>query len=286
MAQSPVTLTARTLAPDRYLAALLAPSQAQAGLIALAALQAELGQIPDAVREPMAGEIRLQWWRDTVLAGVQTEASALSGHPVADAVTAAMRRHNLPIGLILGQIDAVAALLDAEPFADEGALRSHLAKTAGAQFALAARVLGVGHDARIEAAALAAGASYGLARTLYALPAELAQGRHMLPATVLAASGVAPGDLQLVQGPPLVRAALIDSLDRLAGACTARQAEAIALVSALPKRVRPAFLPMALTSMYVRLSRAVPDRLRQQRPIPALERQWRLWRAHSFGGFA
>lgn len=52
--------TARTYAPDRYLAALLAPKSYRDDLIILAAFLGEMERIPKIVREPALGEIRLQ----------------------------------------------------------------------------------------------------------------------------------------------------------------------------------------------------------------------------------
>lgn len=52
--------------PDRYFAATLAPEARRYDLIALTAFAAELANIPTQVREPLAGEIRLQWWRDAL----------------------------------------------------------------------------------------------------------------------------------------------------------------------------------------------------------------------------
>ncbi|MGD9769012.1 MAG: squalene/phytoene synthase family protein, partial [Pseudolabrys sp.] len=50
----------------RYLSALYAPEPARGHLYALYAFDAEIAKIGDIVHEPMAGEIRLQWWRDVI----------------------------------------------------------------------------------------------------------------------------------------------------------------------------------------------------------------------------
>ena len=51
---------ARSLEPDRYLSALLAPLAAREDLITLAAFLGEAARVPAIVSEPMIGEIRLQ----------------------------------------------------------------------------------------------------------------------------------------------------------------------------------------------------------------------------------
>ena len=52
--------------PDRYLAALFAPADKRGHLLALYAFNVEIARVADTVREPMMGEIRLEWWRETL----------------------------------------------------------------------------------------------------------------------------------------------------------------------------------------------------------------------------
>ena len=144
---------ARTHDFDRYLAALLAPPAARADLIVIAAFAGELARIPHVVREPMMGEIRLQWWRDAI-AGFAT--GAATGHPVADALGELARRRKLPREELLAAVDAREADLYADPFADEAALDRYLAGCEGTFFALDAAVLG-GGGAPNEAARAARG---------------------------------------------------------------------------------------------------------------------------------
>jgi NADH dehydrogenase [ubiquinone] 1 alpha subcomplex assembly factor 6 len=56
----------RRLDPDRYLTALFAPDRRREGLFALYAFNLEVARAREAVREPMMGLIRLQWWRDAL----------------------------------------------------------------------------------------------------------------------------------------------------------------------------------------------------------------------------
>ncbi|HSF02040.1 MAG TPA: squalene/phytoene synthase family protein, partial [Solirubrobacterales bacterium] len=94
-----VRATARAHERDRYLAALLARGQPRDDLLALVAFAAEIGRIGSLVSEPAMGEIRLQWWRDALR---NPDPATKSGHPVADLTRAAVRRHGLPPGLLIG----------------------------------------------------------------------------------------------------------------------------------------------------------------------------------------
>ena len=59
---------ARIHDPDRALSALFAPEPARGALLALLAFNAEIERVPRMVREPILGQIRLQWWRDALAA--------------------------------------------------------------------------------------------------------------------------------------------------------------------------------------------------------------------------
>ena len=285
MAEGPTAPTTETVAasaragePDRYLAALLAPPAARDGLLALAAFSAELGRIGQLVtREPMMGEIRLQWWRDALRLG---DSGERTGNPVADALREAMLRHALPAPLLLGMIDARASDLQPEPFSSEDALAAYLTDSEAAPFTLAAHVLGEPAPARpdLEAAGTAAGHAYGLVRLLLGLPHALARGSSPLPRELLVRAGIA--DLASEADPAKI-AALMGDLH----AEVRRHFEAARQhVANLPRPTRVAFLPLALVRPYLRaLERPVHNPLRDLAEIAPLQRVWRIGRAHWLG---
>ena len=67
---------------DRYLATLFAPAGLRDALFALYAFSARDLRMRELAREPMPGEIRLQWWREVLMGERAGEAAA---HPVAAA---------------------------------------------------------------------------------------------------------------------------------------------------------------------------------------------------------
>src|SRR5271166_6346598 len=89
---------------DRYLASLFAPADRRPYLHALYAFDLEVARVRALAREPMAGEIRLQWWREAI-AGTRPEASA---HPVAAALTETMARCGLAAATLGDLIEARA----------------------------------------------------------------------------------------------------------------------------------------------------------------------------------
>ncbi len=242
-----VALAARAYERDRYLTALLAPVEHRAALLAIAAFAGEVGRIPATVSEPLLGAIRLQWWRDTVDA---FPTGLRSGHPVADAIGAAQRRYGLSIGLLHGIIDGQEMGLAADPPADEAALRTHFAKTEGALFELAARVLGDGEPPmEVREGLIAAGRACGLARLLVELPALTAERRTLVPATTLMAAGLTAD--ALYAGP--ARTAIEATVAAIARDARRELTAARAALASASWPLRLAALPVALVEPYLAL---------------------------------
>src|SRR5690606_22468611 len=147
---------------DRYLACLLAPPEHRAALSALYAFHAEIARIRDLVREPLPGEIRLQWWRDVL--DDQSGASG-RGHPVAEALLAAITAHDLPIPVLQDMIDARVFDLYDDPMESRSSLEGYAGETASALIQLASLVL---DPERAPQSAIAAGHG-GVAQTIAGL---------------------------------------------------------------------------------------------------------------------
>ncbi len=227
---------------DRYLAALLAPRRARQDLLALTAFLGEVARIPTAVREPMMGEIRLQWWRDAL---ASARVGSATGSPIADALGRTMVRHNLPMELLLAPIDARSRDLNATP-REEALLpevADYVGATEGAAFRLSARVLGIDETPAVADLLGAAAQAYGRVRLACSLGqtgdsrgAELSQGARVW------------------------------------------LAEARRLAAAAPPAVLPAILPVALVEPYLAaLEGAGPEITGERADISPLTRVWRLW---------
>ena len=74
---------------DRYLAALFVPAAARPHVFVLYAFNAELAAVRERAREPLAGEVRLQWWREAIEGSRGGEAAA---NPVAAALLDTIER--------------------------------------------------------------------------------------------------------------------------------------------------------------------------------------------------
>lgn len=272
-AERAVREAARTLAFDRYLAALLAPPAARADLIAIAAYVGELARIPVTVTDPHIAEIRLEWWRG---AAEGYASGAETGNPVADAMGAVVRKHALPLELVMAPIEGRSRELFEDGIPDKSAFESYFGETEGAAFRLALGVLGVPADETRERLCDAAASAMGRAGLALSLPRLLA--KHRLPFPPLEA--VTTGDpRQLAEAPARAAASsLVSALSREARqALAAFRAEA----SGLPTRAFPVFLPLALIEPYLRaIESPRHDALRGLAEISPLTRVFRLWLAH------
>lgn len=269
----PCLALARSLDRSRYLAALFAPAEMRPALFALAAFDGEIARVRDAVREPMLGEIRLQWWQDGLAAGADAVAS---GHPVLDGVRAAALRWRLPMAALERLVEARRSDLYDDPFPAMAELEGYAGETGGAITQLSAIVLAGGADAGTGTLAGHAGVAETLARMIADVPRLAARGRCVLPVDVLDRNGAAVADVLGGRATPAVRAAL----QELAAAARGHLDVVRAGIANLPATVAPAFLHLApLRHRLDRLTRPGHDPFQAPVAVSPLADQWRIWRA-------
>src|SRR5204862_1731916 len=108
---------------DRYQTALFAPAGCRDALLALYAFNYEIARVRETVTQPMLGQIRLQWWRevlDAAYAGAPPR-----NHPVAIALTAAIREFGLTRELFDRLVDTRERDMADEPPASLAALGAY-----------------------------------------------------------------------------------------------------------------------------------------------------------------
>jgi phytoene synthase len=256
---------------ERYAATLFLPHDARRALLALYAFNLEIARIREQISQPVAGEIRLQWWSDLLAGTAHGEAAA---NPVAAELLAAIERHALPREILERMIEAHRVDLYDEPLQTSAELESYVLGTAASLSDLSARVLG---DAAPNREIIRrAGLALGLTRIIEALPRHASRGQLYLPLDMLAQGGVAPEDVLAGKASPqLVR--LVQEIAR-----QARDHLQLALgrllVSDAPGR--KAFLPLALLDRRLRrLTSASYQPFAAQAEPSNLAVLWSLWRA-------
>lgn len=243
--QDNIRRTVREHDPDRYIATLFAPADARPALMALYAFNIDVARIPEAVSEPMLGEIRLQWWRDAL---ETLEKGGVTGNPAADTLGHVLRDYALPKGLLLGAIDARSFDLSGGMMPDRQAMKAYLQKTSGNLFAAAARVLGsIASPDNADRLAGEAGYVWGLTGKLASLPLHLAHGRFYLPLSDFRDQGADPQALLRGEADERARVTLAGLRNELRESWSWVRGE----INRLPPRQRMAFLPLSLVPAWL-----------------------------------
>jgi phytoene synthase len=253
---------------DRYLAALFARAEARPHLLALYAFNYEVAKTAETVSQPIAGAIRLQWWRDAI---AELYAGQLRKHEVVLALAQTVREHDLPRALFDSLIDARDADLEEAPFANFATLETYVDATSGHLMRLAARVLGAGES--LDKPAHSAGIAYGLAGLLRAVPHHAARRRLMLPLDALQLAGLSQEEIFFGIADARLAVLIAQVAER---ALAHHQAVSVPI----PRRFLPALLPAAVVRAYLKvLTRPGFNAFRDPADIPLLRRQFAMLRA-------
>ena len=255
---------------DRFLAALFAPANRRAALMALYAFNAEIARVREAIRDPMAGEVRLQWWRDAIERPGGGEARA---NPIASAMLDTIVRFRLPPAGLLALIEARSFDLYNDPMPTLAALDAYADKTSSALIDLAARLL----DAHADVASVVrhAGRAYAIAGLLRAFPLHAARGQLYVPLELLQRHGARPEDVFTRRATP----ELVAALAALRGVARAYLDVYHQASAAIPAAVAPALLPVALVPAYLGRLERLGHQPFKIADVPQWRRQWILWRA-------
>lgn len=251
----------RAADPDRYFATLFAPSQQRPYLFAFYAFHAEVARVAETVREPMLGEIRLEWWRETTLAASKGQAR---NHDVARGLVALFAERSLALADFEALIAARAFDSSPDHLADFAALERYVDSTSGAVMRLAARILATEPAPGVEKGLRDAALAYGLTGLLRALPFHSGRHKLYLPLDLLSALDLTPeAFFHLERSDPR-----LDALVRQVSLKT-RDAFLAARQAPKPGAALAAVLPAALVPVYLR-------KLNTGRDVPIHRRQMAL----------
>jgi phytoene synthase len=253
---------------DRFVATLFAAAPRRRALHALYAFNVELSRVRELAREPMPGEIRLQWWRE-VLGGVRREQAG----PVASALMATIVRYRLPLKVFEAMIEARSFDLYDDPMGSLGELEGYAEKTSSALIGLAAQILNEGNDPQLARAVQHAGIAQGIAGLLAAFPLHAARRQLYLPLDLMQRHGARPEDVLAGTATPQLKAVLAELR------AIARSHLAQVPVADIPPALLAAFLPVALVAPTLKRLERSADAPFALRPLPQWRRLWLTWRA-------
>nr|WP_249116870.1 phytoene/squalene synthase family protein [Ciceribacter sp. L1K23] len=261
----------REIDRDRYLACLLSPADKRPAIAALYAFSAELARIRDLVREPLPGEIRLQYWRD-LLDGKghgSTEAN-----PVAAGLLAAIERYRLPLAPLQAMVEARLFDLYDDPIETRGMLEGYAGETASALIQLTGLVLDPADAARHAETAGHAGIAQAIAGLILLMPLHRRRGQLYLPLELLSAVGLDREAFLAGEDRQRIGAAI----EAFAGLAREHLEKARRAGRPSPS-LAPAFLTATLAAPVLdRAARAGADGLDRDLRPSQLRRQWRMLR--------
>lgn len=260
--------------PDRRLAALFAEPELRDRLFALYAFYQEIARIPDAVSEPMIGEMRLAWAREAV-EDLYADPPKVRRHEIYEALSGLIAAPGGPDkATLLDIIEARSADLGAGPFPTRDDRRDYIDRTAVAVMRAGVCLCKPDIDLSGQAgqAVQAAGRLWGFAGLVRALPALAGAGRPPFAAEEMAAEALTEADMQRGRKRDAVRAAmggLIEQARIQAGLLHKTRA-------ALPAEVFPAVGYAGLARGYLRRAAHLADPYREPVERALFLRQARL----------
>jgi phytoene synthase len=258
---------------DRYLATLVLPAREREAVTALYAFNADIASVRDRAREPAAGEIRLQWWRDALTG---TGHGNVRQNPLADALLSVVAEYGLPTPPLTRMITARRFDLYQDPMPDLPTFEGYAGETSSALLQLGTLILDPDNATAAAEGAGHAGIAQLVAGCLLLMPLHRSRHQVYLPGDILASVGLdAAGFLDA------------NERDRTAAALSAfigygRDHLKLARdkASHLTPAARQAFLTVALVEPVFRLAEKAGSGVLDGSIQPSqLSRQWRLWRA-------
>ncbi|AXS42570.1 phytoene/squalene synthase family protein [Breoghania sp. L-A4] len=264
---------------DRYLATLFVPAGARPHVFALYAFNLEVARVRELVSDALPGEIRLQWWRDT-LTGNASGQPETAAHPVAAALLETIARYDLPEKPFLDLLEARIFDLYDDPMPSLSDLEGYAGETTSVLFQLVSMILAENGEGAPADAAGHGGVAYALTGLLRALPWHARRGQTYLPADLLSACGVDMESYRQLDATPHLRACLGELRLIIAG----HLEKARAALGACDPACAPAFLPLALIEPYLAaMERPGVDPFNTPIELAQWRRQWTLWRASRRG---
>ncbi len=258
---------------ERYLSTLYAPVIARPGLIALYAFACEIARIRELVREPMPGEIRLQWWYDA-LSG--TDHGDVVHNLVARAIIETIEQYKLPREPFLNLISARRFDLYSDPMPTINDLEGYCGETSSTLVLLASIILsGKPADRQISDASGHGGVAYALSGLMQTLAWQASRQQQFLPKDVMGRHGAGARALQGNHSDAALRAAfkeMIELSEKHLNDCEGA-------LEGIDPSVLPAFLPVFQVELFFKeADKNSFEPLQVCGGAPHIRRVWHMWR--------
>ncbi|MGY3452381.1 phytoene/squalene synthase family protein [Bradyrhizobium sp. USDA 4353] len=262
---------------DLYASTLFVTAEVRRALLSLYAFNVEISRIRDVVSQPLPGEVRLQWWHDTLTGD---EHGGVEGNPVAAELLLTVQRFALPVDRLTRLVDEHQFDLYNDPMPTMAALDGYLGDTRGTLFACAAQIMAPPFEGA-DHLAHHAGIALGILQVIASLPRDAAHRQLYIPLDLLTRHRVSQEEMFAATATPGIMAMLADLREQ------ARQHldHTLQLASDAPSAVRPALLPLALVRRDLARAERESNDPFQPQPRSRLATLWTLWRAARTASF-
>ncbi|MEO9458984.1 MAG: phytoene/squalene synthase family protein [Lentilitoribacter sp.] len=262
----------------RFLSSLLMGDDVRLPISVIYSFNAEISRIRDLIKEPLPGEIRLQWWREvTAEAARKDEASA---NPLALAVNEVINHHNINRASFDGYCRSRIFDLYDDPMPDKLTYEGYCGETASTLLQWSCQIIDPDISKITANACGHAGIAQSVAGHLALLPQHISRGQVYIPNEFLKECDID-------------RAQFLSANDKEANAKVLNLfldygeehlAKARDEITRLPDHMRQAFLPLAYTVRIYKKTRKMGAQACATSVAPATWlSQWDLWQSKRKG---
>ncbi|WP_102830200.1 phytoene/squalene synthase family protein [Bartonella bovis] len=265
---------------DRYISVLFAPKKKRRALAALYAFNAEIARIRESVHDPLIGEIRLRWWYDSIANG---EIKNNKYNPILNDLLTTIALFNLPKTAFLHYCNARVFDLYNEPMTTIHDLEAYCSKTAGTILQLACQILDFDAAQNFTKTYEHGGISQALSGILRLLSFMQLRYQCYFPSDMLQIVGAEREELEAnrinnEQKHHIIKAMVALSKDHYL--------KFYEHFITLPKTLKPAFLPLAITPASLRKTMQLGAAAFQENAtLSQLHRYWLITKAAVSGHF-
>ena len=229
---------------ERYLSALFIPYQHREAVFTIYAFNSEVSRTREMVSEAMLGEIRLQWWRESLQKISQNE---IIENPILNSLRKTLFYYDLPIVYLEKLLDARLNDLKNTPPKDLKSLVDYARDTSGTLGVMVMKILGFNDTVSIRVADLVSTA-WALIGLIRAIQFHAQSKRIYLPSKLLIKNNVDNISIFSLQSSPELSSVVSEVL----GKASDLLSEARSLRSEVPRTARKALLLGSLADCYLK----------------------------------
>ncbi|AQX22614.1 MULTISPECIES: phytoene/squalene synthase family protein [unclassified Bartonella] len=265
---------------DRYISVLFAPKQKRRALAALYAFNAEIARIRESVRDPLMGEIRLRWWRDSIANDEQQNSES---NPILNDLLKTITLFKLSKITFLHYCDARIFDLYNNPIATIHDLEAYCSKTASTILQLSCQILDFDVAPNFTDAYKYGGIAQALSGILRLLPLMQLRYQCYFPTDMLEALGISREELNSNCINDKQKQQIIEAMVALSRDYYLKFYD---YSVTLPKTLKPAFLPLAVTPASLQKTIQLGAKVFQENTTSLLlYRYWLITKAAISGHF-